>query len=239
MQKRLEKQLEELAESMGLSLKKLIARMKAQYAAQKKHAVDRGVAFELTLEEWMEIWCDSGKYHLRGRTRGCYVMCRTADIGPYAVGNVRIDTHAGNNLDTRGRISGPLKKFYDSEQGHAVKVKVGLKLRTNLTPAQELEVRELRASGMTHRKIAETTGVPLSAVGNICRGKWATVSNGLREKVIAPPIKREAPLLTRALVELENPLYQKNGKLDFTRMSQRTGIGHLTLRRARKLKEQK
>lgn len=66
----------------------------SQYAAKR-----RNVPFMLTFAEWWQIWHDSGHWEERGTANGCYVMCRNADQGPYAVGNVRIDTVRGNALE--------------------------------------------------------------------------------------------------------------------------------------------
>jgi hypothetical protein len=60
------------------------------FRVQQSGAAERGIGWELSFEQWWELWKD--KYHLRGRTKGCLVMCRTGDKGPYAVGNVRIAT---------------------------------------------------------------------------------------------------------------------------------------------------
>jgi hypothetical protein len=50
----------------------------------------RGIEFLLTFEEWWSIWQASGKWELRGRRRGQYVMARYGDQGAYEAGNVRI-----------------------------------------------------------------------------------------------------------------------------------------------------
>ncbi len=60
------------------------------FRAQQDNAATRGIGWELTFEQWWALWKD--QYHLRGRTKGCLVMCRTGDKGPYAIGNVRIAT---------------------------------------------------------------------------------------------------------------------------------------------------
>ncbi len=52
----------------------------------------RGISFDLTFEQWLEIWESSGHLHERGRRRDQYQMARTGDVGPYAVGNVSIIT---------------------------------------------------------------------------------------------------------------------------------------------------
>lgn len=57
-------------------------------------AASRGIPFEMTFEEWWGIW--EPHYEQRGRGGEKLVMCRTGDKGPYAVGNVRIDTGKAN-----------------------------------------------------------------------------------------------------------------------------------------------
>ena len=65
---------------------------KGKYAAHKKNAKRRGIEFKLTYEEWQREWLP----YWENRGRGKSVMCRTADIGAYEVGNVRVDTQANN-----------------------------------------------------------------------------------------------------------------------------------------------
>lgn len=61
-----------------------------RYREQKYNARGRGIEWSLTYEEWLKIWTDSGKLHLRGRKGGGYVMARFGDVGPYSVENVSI-----------------------------------------------------------------------------------------------------------------------------------------------------
>lgn len=56
-----------------------------RYREQKYNARGRGIEWSLTYEEWLKIWTDSGKLHLRGRKGGGYVMARFGDVGPYSV----------------------------------------------------------------------------------------------------------------------------------------------------------
>lgn len=65
-----------------------------QYAQQKRHAARRGIPFDLTYSQWLEVWGD--KIARRGRGKDNLVMCRTRDEGGYSVGNVRIDSPKGN-----------------------------------------------------------------------------------------------------------------------------------------------
>jgi hypothetical protein len=72
---------------------------KRAFYKQRWHAKRRGIPFLLTLEEWVMLWKDSGKWELRGRSKGQYVMARVGDQGPYAVGNVYICTTSENISD--------------------------------------------------------------------------------------------------------------------------------------------
>ena len=69
------------------------------YARQKAMAKVREIDWQLTFEEWWNIWEQSGKYEQRGRGRGKYVMSRKGDTGPYAVNNVYIQLHETNNTE--------------------------------------------------------------------------------------------------------------------------------------------
>lgn len=69
----------------------------SNYLHHKSHAKRRGIPFLLTFEEWWGIWQASGKWDQRGGRKGQYVMARHSDVGPYAVGNVRICT-TGDNI---------------------------------------------------------------------------------------------------------------------------------------------
>lgn len=72
-----------------------------KWHAQKRRAKNRGIDFVISFEEWWDVWQKSGKWDQRGRGAGCYVMCRVNDQGPYAIGNVYIDTQE-NNLYKNG-----------------------------------------------------------------------------------------------------------------------------------------
>ena len=72
---------------------------KQHFGYQRRSAKGRGIDFELTYEEWLDIWMSSGFAHLRGKGTGTYCMARHNDIGPYAVGNVSIITFEQNVID--------------------------------------------------------------------------------------------------------------------------------------------
>lgn len=63
---------------------------RGKYWRQKDNARMRGVPFELTFEEWWDIWVRSGHWFERGNRKGKFMMCRVSDYGAYRVGNVYI-----------------------------------------------------------------------------------------------------------------------------------------------------
>ncbi len=67
------------------------------YNAHRSGAAFRGIPFTLTLDDWWELW----KPRWHARTMLDLQMCRTADLGGYCKGNVRIDTRAANVLERR------------------------------------------------------------------------------------------------------------------------------------------
>jgi hypothetical protein len=76
----------------------LIRDARRKYSAHKSSAKQRGIPFLLTFEQWWQIWQKSGHWEERGHP---YMMMRSKDEGPYAVGNVRIATGAQNAEDNR------------------------------------------------------------------------------------------------------------------------------------------
>jgi hypothetical protein len=69
----------------------------------KAGAKRRGIAFELTFEEWWKIWETSGHFGERGRGADEYQMARHNDLGPYTVDNVKIITTRQNAAEVQGR----------------------------------------------------------------------------------------------------------------------------------------
>jgi len=70
-----------------------------QFTAQRARAKNRGIEWLFTFEEWMRVWTDSGKLHLRGKGAGKYVMSRQGDVGPYSAENVTIQLYEKNCAD--------------------------------------------------------------------------------------------------------------------------------------------
>ena len=72
---------------------------KQKFSMQKTSAVKRGIGWHLTFDEWMEIRQESGKLAQRGREKGCFVMGRIGDCGPYSKNNVQIIPVETNHAD--------------------------------------------------------------------------------------------------------------------------------------------
>ena len=68
-----------------------------KYQSHRSNAKRRGIEFDLTYDEWLEIW--GQKLEDRGRLSGQYGMLRTRDEGGYTVGNVRIGTPKENQQE--------------------------------------------------------------------------------------------------------------------------------------------
>lgn len=62
----------------------------------KVHASSRGIPFELTFEEWITWWKETGLYDKRGRKGDEYCMCRKGDTGSYSLENIYCDTNTNN-----------------------------------------------------------------------------------------------------------------------------------------------
>ena len=81
---------------------------RVKYWNQKDNARKRGVTWEMTFEEWWEVWESSGVWEQRGCKRGQYCMSRKGDIGPYSKDNVFIQLHGSNLRDAHlGKPKGP------------------------------------------------------------------------------------------------------------------------------------
>jgi hypothetical protein len=78
--------------------KKFRATPYGRWSDHKTRARQSGIPFYLTFSQWWLLW----RPHWEERGLGQKVMCRTKDTGPYAVGNVRIDSQRNNNREARG-----------------------------------------------------------------------------------------------------------------------------------------
>lgn len=130
-----------------------------KYQKHKSTAKHRGIDFNLSFDEWLDIWQQSGKYHLRGRGAGTYVMSRINDAGPYAIGNVFINSNAQNVIDAKntGRRKGSThseetkKMFSEQRKGKSKsqdwKINIGLANKGKKKPPQIVECVHCKKQG--------------------------------------------------------------------------------------------
>ena len=74
-------------------------KFKKDFLTQKTNAKRRGIEFQFSFNEWLNVWESSGKLKYRGRNHGKYCMARYNDCGPYAIGNVKIILHTENVIE--------------------------------------------------------------------------------------------------------------------------------------------
>ena len=72
------------------------SKLRHKFHCQRNSAFDRGIEWELTFDEWLDIWQSSGHLEERGRGVGKYCMSRFGDIGPYSANNVFIQLWTDN-----------------------------------------------------------------------------------------------------------------------------------------------
>mgnify|MGYP000037142545 FL=1 len=79
--------------------------VKLKYQVHKAGAKRRGISFDLTFDEWNDIWVSSGKWDKRGVGLDKFCMCRFGDKGGYQLGNIFIGEFYQNSKEANlGRI---------------------------------------------------------------------------------------------------------------------------------------
>ena len=78
-----------------------LARAKLAYGYQKGGAKHRGIAWELTFDQWLEWW--GSDLDRRGVGVDSLQMQRPNDSGPYAIGNIYKGTPK-QNMQTKGNM---------------------------------------------------------------------------------------------------------------------------------------
>ena len=131
---------------------------RAKFSKQKDRANQRGILFEMSFEEWLKIWIDSGHFHERGCAKGRYVMSRFGDRGPYAAWNVEIVSHEKNSREPHiGRVISAEERAKISAglMGHPVSEKT----RQAVSKAQRGKAGEFlgkKHTDETRRKMTES-----------------------------------------------------------------------------------
>jgi hypothetical protein len=142
------------------------------YTRSKADAKRRGIDFLFTFEEWKQWWIDTGKWELRGKTRGSFQMCRFNDQGPYAVDNVYCDTVEANSALPHAGKERPADWRLKLQQSLAGREK-DLCHRQSLA-ATKLGKRYSTPCGVyaTSKECQEATGVKAATVMWRCKNNW-------------------------------------------------------------------
>lgn len=100
----------------------------SRFCRQRENARIRKIQWGLTFKNWWRIWRESGKWHLRGRGQGKYVMARWDNTDGYCEGNVLITPSVSNNSKTMANKSGLPMGVRATQNKFAARKMVGGKL---------------------------------------------------------------------------------------------------------------
>lgn len=117
-QARLEQREERVRERYGLSLaeyREVPSSAKAAYQQQRKNAKAFGYAWALSLSEWLNIWCESGRLTQRGLGAGKFFLGRINRSKPFQLGNVKVIEHCASSSMPRRRWK--KRKGHDAGDG--------------------------------------------------------------------------------------------------------------------------
>ncbi len=151
-------------ETIDKSSKEWLAYNMHRVSSHKRRTDRNGnlIEFRLSFEQWLDIWMASGKWHKRGRLKGCYCMSRHNDIGHYEVGNVKIITHSEN-------VSEAMKGINSWGENNP---------KSKLTEKDIRDIRALYSTGNSSRsKLAEKYNVSCSTIYRVLyRHTWKHVA---------------------------------------------------------------
>lgn len=90
---------------------------KGKYRRQRSSAERRNIPWDISFEDWWQLWETSGMWEQRGVGRDKYCMSRIDDQGAYALGNVEIKSQWDNRQEYLSRRWNKLDPFrrYDRE----------------------------------------------------------------------------------------------------------------------------
>jgi hypothetical protein len=94
----------------------MIDKIKEKFRVHRNGAKARGIDFNLTYDQWQDIWNQSGHWEERGNKRGQYCMSRYNDQGPYEIGNVFIQRHTDNIREAHKGKPSPHKGIPKTEE---------------------------------------------------------------------------------------------------------------------------
>ena len=149
-----------------------------EFMQQKHNAKRRNIEFLLTYDEWMKIWLNSGKLHLRGKTRGCYVMSRYGDSGPYSADNVEIKSMSENATESGvgNKYNTGRKQSFNQVEQNRIRMMGNKHAKTKFVDDDIRQIRKLFESGTTNKELSEQFNVSRATITRITRKQcWANV----------------------------------------------------------------
>jgi hypothetical protein len=89
---------------------------RSKFCSARTDARRRGIDWQLSFEDWYDIWISSGHWDQRGVSG--YQMCRYGDEGPYIKENVYIATQAVNKQDAyrNGKVKTPAERGFSNKK---------------------------------------------------------------------------------------------------------------------------
>jgi hypothetical protein len=131
-----------------------VRRVRAGFEFQRWDAGRRGIGFELSYEQWLDIWQKSGHLDERGPRKGQYVMARIGDNGSYAVGNVEIITAEQNHKDYFANVV--VTRSAETRVAISDKVKAAWRDGTYQNRKPRKPYKRVSPSAETRAKISDT-----------------------------------------------------------------------------------
>jgi hypothetical protein len=96
-----------------------LRQFRKKFREQHNNAIRRKKVWNLALGDFMLVWWQSGKWHMRGRKVGCECMSRIGDTGAYERTNVFIQPFTANV--SQGSLGKARPKSVRDKIGKAIK----------------------------------------------------------------------------------------------------------------------
>lgn len=152
-----------------------------RYIGHVSNAKRRGIEFDMTFEEWLDIWMSSKKFEQRGRGMGKYCMCRYNDTGPYKVGNVFIGLSEENVRD--GNIGKTVSKETRQRLSRANSGKLHPWSVGKNNPMHRQEVKDKISAATGGAKHYKARGV-ITPSGTFETAKAASIALGMKKETV-------------------------------------------------------
>ena len=139
-----------------------IIRLKRYFNDQKfrsKSRLDKNgntIHWDLSFDDWLSIWTNSGKLNLRGRKKGQYCMSRQNDIGAYSASNVLIKPCQENTSE--GQVGKCIPSRTGKSNPNAKKITISN--ITYNTVAEAALAQGITTAGLRYRLLRNYYGSP-------------------------------------------------------------------------------